>query len=105
MLEKMSQTQDLGNNEAGNTMTILSRSNGWLTVSKEHQSRKNAIDKHIKGNMHKESELSPNWFQQTHKIEAKDSERGAITRFKAMSLNRQHVRGENNRVMMAEPFN
>ncbi|CDW85700.1 UNKNOWN [Stylonychia lemnae] len=80
------------------SMTVLSRSNGWLTVDPSTQSRKNAFDKQVKGNMHKSSNLSPQWMQTEATPDVKQAKI-----FKAQSLNRQNVRGENSRVLLAEP--
>lgn len=47
----------------GETVTVISRNNGWLTVDPMNFSRKNAFEKRMKGNVHKTSHMSPSWMQ------------------------------------------
>eukprot|EP00347_Sterkiella_histriomuscorum_P005042 403358124 len=115
-LERMNQTEDLRRQSNGlknqespaanqnDTITILSRSNGWLTVDKHSQNRNNALDKQTKGNMHKSSNLSPQWMQQSTSASQINTNQNK-SMFKAQSLNRQNLRCENNRVLIAEPQN
>jgi hypothetical protein len=46
----------------GETVTVISRNNGWLTVDPLTFSRKNAFEKRVKGNVHKISHMSPSWM-------------------------------------------
>lgn len=46
----------------GETVTVISRTNGWLTVDPKNMSRKNAFEKKMKGNLHKTSHMSPSWM-------------------------------------------
>lgn len=46
----------------GETVTVISRNNGWLTVDPDTMSRKNAYEKKLKGNLHKTSHMSPSFM-------------------------------------------
>jgi hypothetical protein len=59
---KPDQTKVLKGREEGETVTVISRNNGWLTVDPENMSRKNAYEKKVKGNLHKTSHMSPTWM-------------------------------------------
>lgn len=45
------------------SVTVISRNKGWLTVDPETMSRKFCLDKKLKGDLHKASEMSPEWMQ------------------------------------------
>lgn len=47
----------------GASITVISKNNGWLTVDPETQSRKNAFENKMRGDVHKVSLMSPPWMQ------------------------------------------
>jgi hypothetical protein len=59
---KPEQTKNVVHGKDGETVTVISRNNGWLTVDPETMSRKNAYEKKVKGNLHKTSHMSPTWM-------------------------------------------
>ena len=46
------------------TMTIISRNQGWITVTPKHKNRKKPVEKYgVSGDAAKTSKLTPNWMQ------------------------------------------
>lgn len=46
------------------TMTIISRNQGWITVTPKHKDRKKPVEKYgVSGDAAKTSKLTPNWMQ------------------------------------------
>lgn len=83
-----------GQNE---TVTVISRNNGWLTVNPNTMSRKNAFEKQRKGNLHQSSVMSPSWM---HSDAKRDEESQKL--FKSKPLYGQNLRIEKNRVILAD---
>ena len=81
----------------GETVTLISRNNGWLTVDPITMSRKNAFEKRVKGNLHKSSHMSPSWMQTGAQ---RDEEQ--VKNFKPMTVKRQNLRCESNRLYLAD---
>ena len=81
----------------GETVTVISRNNGWLTVDPMTFSRKNAFEKRMKGNLHKTSHMSPSWM---HTDAQRDEEK--LKQFKPMTVKRQNLRCESNRLYLAD---
>jgi hypothetical protein len=50
---------DTTSKAGGGSVTVISRSNGWLTVDEKTMSRKNAFEKKMKGDLHRSSLMSP----------------------------------------------
>ena len=75
---------DFGRTESkdpGNSITVISKNNGWLTVDPAVQSRKNAFEKKMRGDVHKVSLMSPSWMQTLYK-----PDKGEIKKFKGRVL-------------------
>ncbi|CDW77658.1 UNKNOWN [Stylonychia lemnae] len=83
----------------GETVTVVSRSNGWLTVDPNTMSRKNAFEKQLKGNLHKTSHMSPQWMQ----TEAKRDE-AQFQSYKPQTVKRQNIRCESSRLFLSEKY-
>jgi hypothetical protein len=81
--------------ESKQTLSVISRINGWLTVDPESMNRKDAFEKRKTSNVRKTSMMSPLWMQ----CEAKrDEER--FNMFKVVSTNGSNMRIEQNRVIL-----
>ena len=78
-------------------MTVISRNNGWLTVNPDTMSRKNAMEKKAKGDMHLTSLMAPSWMLTNAK---RDEEK--LKMFKGLSATRQNIRCESNRLILAD---
>ena len=79
------------------TVTVISKTGGWLTVDPTNMSRKNAFEKKPKGDCHKISFMSPSWM---HNSAQRDEDKFKM--FMPRTLNANSGRGEPNRVILAD---
>ena len=79
------------------TVTVISKINGWLTVDPQTMSRKECYENRKRTDIQKPSLMAPQWMQ----VESKrDEER--LKMFKVVSTNGGNMRIERNRVILTD---
>jgi hypothetical protein len=78
-------------------VTIISKTNGWLTVDAETMNRKQAFEKDQKVNIRETSKLAPPWMIQNSTPDIK-----RLKMFKAVPVIGHNVNFEKNRVLLQD---
>ena len=79
------------------TVTVISKINGWLTVDPETMNRKDAYEKRRLSDIRKTSVMGPLWMQNNAH---RDEDR--LNLFKVVSTNGSNMRIERNRVILSD---
>lgn len=78
------------------TMTIVSRNQGWITVTPKHKNRKKPVEKFgVSGDAAKTSALTPNWMQCQYPKNATDIMKSTVP-------STTNLRAEQNRTYLIE---
>lgn len=78
------------------TMTVVSRTRGWLTVTPKNKNRKKPVEKYgISGDAAKTSKLTPNWMQSQYPKNKNDPMHAGV-------ISAHNMRAEKKRVYLVE---